>query len=45
MLHFTSPPIGPGGPRGPCCPGGPCGLRKTRFYYDLNADNKPILHQ
>ena len=24
MLHFTSAPVGPWEPRGPCCPGGPC---------------------
>lgn len=34
MLHLTSLPASPWGPRGPCCPGGPCNWRNEMCLLD-----------
>lgn len=37
--------MGPWGPRGPCCPGGPCGERNKIDLLESECRHEDILHQ
>lgn len=38
IMTLTSPPMGPGGPRGPCCPGGPWWERERLSAVHISLD-------